>query len=375
MRTISRSEYEASCGCHRRHYWGYLYAKSGLEPKVKPLPLAFGLALHRGMEFLTADARMAQFLEESMPVEESISYAVTQAQSEFTLHALGHEALQPEVNALLEALLRGWVQIHLEPFLDEFEVISVEEEGEPIKLSDSVSLSFRADCVVRSRIDSKLYVFNWKTMASSYEDVTEQFRRDIQMWTEALAVEKMMGEPVEGCIVEGFVKGSLSKDGHFSTPLIWAYKRESPDGRTSFEWDFKRIKGSRDFVKVPVWDEVFTTGESGVKGWINWLPAQVLATRFVRSDIIRRPSQHILDEWLAQVTRRTDDEAHILESASEVDRLNYFYQVRNKWNCKGCAFDLICNPLDAESETSIQEMLDAGLLMPRVDHHQQAEKT
>jgi hypothetical protein len=368
MRVLSRSAYEASLQCQRRYFYQFLYARTGLEEAVKPIHLAFGLALHKGME---VSLRMPDDLD----TEDYAAKGIVAALGEWGRYARGHEAMDAEVRALLTALITGWWETQSERFFSEWEVVSVEEEGVPIALAPGVGLAFRVDVAVRNKYDSALAVVNWKSTSSSW-GFAEQFESDIQTWTEAECLERTLGEPVVGCVMEGFVKGQL-KDGHFSSALIRPWRTVRPDGTKAYSWDWKTVEADRkktgsQWARINAWEETFPTGASGVAGWLSWMPPEAVASHFCSTGFLKRPPRRVMEGWLRQMSRRAQDEEHLLaEGVALADQENYFHQHFSKWTCGSeaaprCPFRPVCF-----GQATLGELVQGGVLEEREDHHAQ----
>jgi hypothetical protein len=172
-----RSRIEVGFRCKRRRYLEYNEAGTGIQPSRKPLPLAVGAAVHRGLEVLLL--RAMQFPDDGVPGNVIEDLAVDAALQDFSEFAGRLEAddspqqsnlvqvagspfdsqlqaqaielgLDPaqfrgpsseerqsraeaylfaEQSALVEAMVRAYCRRRLRPLLEEFEVLEVEREG------------------------------------------------------------------------------------------------------------------------------------------------------------------------------------------------------------------------------------------------------
>src|SRR5260221_1779676 len=115
MRVLSRSSHERYNTCPRSFYYTFEYQGTGLEPRVTPIHLAVGLAVHKGLEVaLTLGG----------------STGVAGALEEWARVSLGHlPELVEEGAALIPALLLAWGKVRRPTFEAELDVISVEKEG------------------------------------------------------------------------------------------------------------------------------------------------------------------------------------------------------------------------------------------------------
>lgn len=371
MLLISRSAYEDRRKCARAFYYRYLYARTGYAESRTPFHLAFGIALHAGMESLMRGARL-----EGDGVVLGVNDAVHAAHAAWTAERPGgsfppSEPPEPEVLALLEALVRGWCRVEAERFFSEYEVVSVEREGEPQPLSPSAALQFRADVVVRSRWSGALRVINWKT-SSGWGDWTDSWTSEVQAFSEAWALAREAGEPVEGTVMAGFHKGSMRQTGgetHFSSPLIWGYKRRLADGTWIYSSETKAPpKAETPWVKFKVWEEEFEGVGFGVEAWLRWLPAHAVAASFMTSEpLVGHPKT--VAAFIEAAGREARDDHHVLADGSEADKLAHFIPKFGKFSCgtrdkPACAFWRVCF-----TDASVEDLIAEGLLVPRVDHH------
>lgn len=353
MRYISRSGYECYTSCERRYYYGYLYQGTGVATPTPDENLCIGLALHKAMEAFFKDcdeeACVSQLTDEWNQATADAAKVAVESQDAKLL------ALLPEWRALAEGMFRGWVRSQSSKFLATFEPIEVEEENQ-VPLADGLILQTRSDLVVRSRITGNLYVINWKTTGSK-SGFFESYNRNIQMWTEALAVEQKYQEPTSVLPI-GFYKGT-KKQGSYSSPLIWGYEKNGV-------WQAKYPGWNTGFRKVAMWrkeEYELPMGTSGLKEWIDWLPIELLEEQYIETPPIQK-DEKVVRDWIRQVVQRERDLMHMLEpSVPEADRELYFFQRFGK-HCNWCPFDSICQQLATTSQ-----MVEEGLLIPRVDHH------
>jgi hypothetical protein len=295
--------------------------------------LALGIALHAGLEALLNGESSARAL------------ALVR---EHWLAELGSNTESADLRAisdLAQALLKGWSRAKLPAFLEQYEIVSVEKE-EVVPLTPTLALYARADAVVRDRNDGFLYVINWKS-TSSKKDWTQQWTNEVQAWTEALAIESALGEPVVGCIFEGFYKGGKYDDSSTS-PLIRAFWNPETN-----EWSHER-RGkpwiARSASQFP----------GGIAAWVDFLPLDVVEDQFVRSAPIIKDDA-VVRAWLAQRIRFfTDAQRFLQPDVSEADRLEFFMQ-NFGWNCRGCPYTRAC-----QQQISIEDLVAVGELKVRL---------
>jgi hypothetical protein len=259
-RTIftDRSRIETAQHCMRERYLRYHQNGVGLESARKPLPLAVGGAVHRGLEVLlrgqmgiewdgtdrlflhdveqaavdAAVADLAQYKnalavdpneQAAMAAPTDLTQQMAATASELgvelddpTLKALYDtqangrsqfdEYLWKEQSALVEGLVRAYARRRLRPLLEEFEVLEVEREGTwelarqdgvgYVRFGTDYSIVFcsRPDALLRSRSDNSLYLMSFKTAASWDRRKELDAQHDMQGLSEGVEVERRLGE-------------------------------------------------------------------------------------------------------------------------------------------------------------------------------------
>lgn len=376
MRYISRSGYETYTACERKYYYSQLWGRGGLDKPIPEEYFVIGIALHAGMEHISrsiwaaerlaplgpTDIRNVVFAEVSGALR-SINASWQQEMARAYALAMEPEPderqlfLLDEYLHLARGMFLGWIRTQALSFFSAWEPLIVEEEI-PLELSSGLVLDTRSDLIARSRETGNLFVFNWKTFGTR-SGLFESYNRSIQMWTEALAVQRHLKEPVAGTIIVGFAKGT-KKERHYSSPFLWGYNREDLWSAT-----YQRARG---WSKIPMWKQGYElpNGDWGQPAWIDWLPVELLDKQYEILPPIPI-NEGAVETWLPQVIQRETDLEHMLD-APEEDRLRYFFQRFGK-QCNWCAFDPICQGL-----TSPDAMLSDGVLVPREDHHARKEE-
>lgn len=387
MHLLSRSAITTKDECRRRYAYEYLWKGTGFSERRTPIHLAVGIAHHAGVETL----HRVLIDKGSLPVEEQLDLVVAAlpaakdaarskwAEERPTGSFPPVEPPNDEILALLEAMLHGWVRVEAERFISDYEVVSVEREGTPIPLSPSSAFQHRLDAVLRNRYSGVLTVWNTKT-TSAWEDWTDLWTTEIQSSTEAWCLTREVGEPVAGTVMAGFNKGSLRQtqgQAHWGSPLLWGYKRVL-NGKLIYYADSKAPAKDNygPWEKFPTWKETFTFVDEqgqpfeafGIDAWVNWLPAHVVASQFLLSEVLPI-NEAAVEDFMACAAQDALNDHHVLQSGDERDILLHFAAKRNKWVCgtnakPKCPFFAVCWKGD-----SIERLVEAGVLVPRVDHH------
>lgn len=273
------------------------------------------------------------------------------AVKELMAEAVGYPHLTSEDIHIARGLLLAWFRLKWIPFNEEFEVLMNEKEIEAL-LSPLVTLQARADLTVKERATGRNFVFNWKT-TSSKQSWNDKWRRDVQAWTETLAMEDALGEPIAGCFFEGFYKGS-KYGGQSTSPLVYGFMKEEK-GKKIYRPD-----RAPSWVKVPMWTGGFIGSQ---EEWILQLPLDVLEEQFIRSEPIMK-NDDVVRKWIQQVVREEEDRAHVLESGLSQEEEEVFFIQRFGEQCKWCCFGPVC-----DGASDIPTLVGDGFLVPRIDHH------
>jgi CRISPR/Cas system-associated exonuclease Cas4 (RecB family) len=327
LRRISRSAIDAFDSCPRAAYYKYAYGTAGLDRPFNE-DLAIGVAVHAGLAVLLLGG-----------AERSDGPAESRRVWLDGLSGNTETADLRSASTLSTALVEGWARARLEAFLRDYEVLEVEKEH-VVPLSPNLDLYARADAVVRERSTGLLFVINFKT-SDNKKDWTLKWQHDVQAWTEALAMEHILKEPVAGCIFEGLYKGGRY-GGAWTSPLVRAF--QSPDG----DWSWERKAGwtARSVESFP----------GGLSAWIDFLPLDVLEDQFMTSAPVIKQND-ITEDWLRQRIRYFTDAQRMLEpDVEEKDRLLFFEQ-KFGWKCRSCPFEKVCF-----EKLPIEDLVESGLL-------------
>jgi hypothetical protein len=379
---IDRSALISFQSCPRQRYLSrHVYGK-GLQPRAKALPLAFGGAFHEGSaDLLTGRGIEAAVLKSQLflslafsPTGEGIEFG-EQTEDEKRAREYGME----EQGALAEALLRAWWAYEGEQFLNQYEVVEVEQEGratlnhgaqyhliksdpaneaqraEGVESVDyyrqvgsgpELVLMFRPDALVKDRMSGDYYVVSWKTCASFTKRTMDQARHDMQSISEVWGLEQSRGiEKIEGVLYKWIVKGRRSKDDwdglwKQNSHLVYGWKKVGPaaegdDWSWTYSWtDPNEInpktgravghKLGKGWQKVPIWREY----PGGVRQWIEDLAANRIAPRhvnaleevFPQSMPVERRADEV-EHWKVQTIAQEIDIAHKVELQLSAARL------------------------------------------------------
>lgn len=321
--------------CPRDRYYSRHFGGRGIEKISKSLPLQFGAAFHEGSERLlkgdgieSAVSAALLYLDlafsvakvdmgdDNKPTEQIVAYGIA------------------EQRAIAEGLLRAWWIEKGAQFMEDFEVLEVEQEGRAQLTgsdnrglkgfsSDGIVLMFRPDALVREKLSGDLYIVSWKTASTFGQYTINQIQSDMQSMSEVWGVEQMIlgstsvGEGlivtaqyrIEGVLYLFCVKGQRRMDDYLGfktqdTPLAYGWKRDNgPDTEWAFRYKWRSEEEGKKFTQLPkgfrkvsIWDNY----PGGVKAWIETLAAREITPRHIN------PFEAIFPNSLP-VSRRADE--------------------------------------------------------------------
>jgi hypothetical protein len=376
--STDRSRIEVAEHCMRKRYWSYEHDGRGIEKPGEWLDPLIGTAVHNGIE-----AALGR-----KPVEDCVAIARETMLSARRVTPINvfRPGPDPEVDfnegmSLAEALLRGWVAARLDRILQTYQVVMIEREltydyhceGRTIRQLT------RPDIVMKRLDDGSVFIMNLKTTSRVDQKWRDKWRYDMTTFSEALAVEEALREPVAGTIMAGLVKGSRqdypkgSGNYHWDSPLVQAWKREGEPPMTEEEWyarfewsctaphvmgNGRRCPGGKQHRLSGVHKAMVAERLGGVSGWISYLAVNdraLLEEQFVElTSILRSPYE--VERWKRQrlpievAIREHRDRLRVIEQDGPegiddalLDR--WFPMTTSEGNCvwpSTCPFSEIC---------------------------------
>lgn len=372
----SRSAYVTGMACRRKRYLMYEAPNDtstrGWQRRRLDLPPTVGIYTHLGVSALFNGSTIEEAVAFACSkfLDEAKSRGIEEANAADDLMFLLHEQ-----QAMIEGLLRAWNRVRLPRLLDEYEVLDVEREEFTWLSEDAprVGLESRCDAILRRKSDSRIFIYNPKTVSNADSRWHRQWDVDIQLMTETLAVTKRMGERVAGVLIEGFLKGarleekSLPITRRQNSPLIYGFRLPgSPPIRTTL-YDHSYHRGG-GWARFPVWEETFALGhgEPSLAYWVNWLPQEVVEEQFAVIPPIMCNDEAIESAVRQMVAeeRRVRKGRELADGGTSVDALDIAYPQ----NTHECTYPSTC-PMYAICHDNIGDIASSGLYSPRVPHH------
>jgi len=373
---VDRSRIVARQECPRLRYLAYHFGHTGLEPRTARMPLVAGIHYHQALAEICSGRH----------VELAVASAIVKFQAEVIergLATVSEEDLQfvlDEQTALLEGMVRGWHHVRYPRLLDEYDIFDVEREFE-FEPEPGFVLMQRFDFVVRHRTTRRLRIGDFKGLAFVGDDWSKKQQHDAQWKLTLEGAEAHYGEPVDGVIVEGLIKGYRRKETAKASPWFGRKLQQSPycygytDG-TDFQAGYTSRKG---WYKTPVW-EVMTPKE-----WFDRVLTDPngdfnLADQFVvEPDIC--PPRHERRRWLRQAIHQellwaeTCEQLKRAQLDMDEDAFSDLLDLlapQHDNRCVKFGWDNRCPFLESVcfNEGALADPVGTGEFVPRVPHHE-----
>lgn len=260
---------------------------TGIRYKGSSIPLATGSHAHKACEYILK----AHMSHGEIPTSDEVRDAIEVANDAYReeIHNVGFvEDMDEdrvvytleEQTTLISGLIWSWASYILPVFLENYEVLHVEQEMEKIvdcacglsgigvvaahveRDCNGVCIMTRPDVVVRDRLTNAVYYVELKT-GGKIDAGT--FEGDVQFAFGAAGVEGFTGLELTGSYVHGLIKGYRKRPygqdagpKHQASSLCYAYVLPAMDGLVPENIKFKYGKGvSKQHRKTAVWEMDF----------------------------------------------------------------------------------------------------------------------
>jgi hypothetical protein len=297
--------------CPTKRYWEYHSGQyqMGIVSKGFSIDLWTGITMHGMLETVLRLYKSAQDAVNGAQIGvEAVDRATLRAEIQASLassiaEARAHgfedesntnlEFILKEQSSLAEGLVWGWIRACLPKFLQDYEIIAIEQElpldvvanewGNHKRLD--IRLQTRPDIVLRSRSTGKLVIADWKSKGASKisDSYVKEFIDSVQMAVGTLATEKHFGEKVESYSIFVMLKGS----------------REVFESRGKVS-STKRNYSHLLYAKFACPQPPFSDGSFELKGY--WVDKQCsFEQEWLRTD----PNQSIMEAWVERLPIET----------------------------------------------------------------------
>lgn len=271
--------------CHRKRYLGYNYRGTGYVTNSRNEDLLIGASVHEGIDLLFQGGS----LEKALTVT---------AKCYLDGKPWGHWLLPEQTEALTQdglhlsqALVYAFHTCYLPQYLEQYEVVEVEEEINWLvkEIGDLYLVCMsRPDAILRDKSTGRLWHVSHKT-TKRFDDITLQgLDVDIQRFAEGLAIKAKYGDDIEGTLYNYFIKGDRRRDeitgtDRYTTGLIRPYiQRMSADGKITpemlaFQWEWNRLDTSTGQTSKKRlgkgWEKCSIYKEMDYLTYLEWLRA------------------------------------------------------------------------------------------------------
>ena len=385
-----RSRIETDWACPRRRYWSTEYdthrgqetlhqgSPAGLQELVPSPAFAFGLAVHRGLEYqilentLSTHSHWVPSMDFHCPPAEGGQWMMEGKDKPTDTHAHAPvniwQSLSDDQQDTARALLTGCFQAGWPGWMDQFTPLAVEMElTYEVK---GVTVMVRPDLLLKDKKTGDIWYPDFKTFTSRNN---RKWDWSLQQQLTMLAAEDALGTPITGAWVQGLGKGSGRK-GVLYHPLVYGYRHPGTPGVTEPTFGVKRRTGFERFNTKEYPD-------GGLAGWIAQLQKkepEMVAKCFPRTGPLFLKTHLMREEILPQIVKRERD-IHLLRQtygAQPDAHRAQFPMVMNQ--CETgygrCQFFEACHVIRGH----VNDPVGSGLYIPRRPHHtpeQQLERT
>jgi hypothetical protein len=273
-----------ACPCPRKRFLESEYAGTGYITTARNEDLTIGGAVHEGVDLLLQGGS----LDKALTVAEEC-YVGAHPWGDWLLPEQ-KEVLNGDGLHLVKALIYAFHSCYLQRYLEQYEVLDVEEEINWLLHHDKrvdryyVFMS-RPDAVLRDRKTGRIWHVSHKT-AKKFDDVVmARLEVDLQRFAEGLAVEAKYGEPIEGTYYNYFIKGDRRRDeatgcDRYTTGLIRPYIFRQSGGdltpeMVSFAWEWNHLEIATGKVSKKRlgkgWEKADIHREMDFMTYLGWL--------------------------------------------------------------------------------------------------------
>lgn len=347
---VDRSRYEDSFSCPWRRLLKYHAAGTGWIPPVLEPELATGLNIHAMLEQILNKAKEKG--SPLTPVEITGSY----------LPGIREE------EAL--ALARAWARANLGWLMQNYEILSAEEEIS-VDLGDDIIWMARPDAVVRSRETGLPCVVEFKSTRAKAERMAQLYANSLQSVMNAYAVSSKYNQPCGEVQIHMLQVGTEQ----WPTPLTHAYYRPAQPPYVTEDWQPKSRRPDGTWLGK-LYRKVAVADHRPLSAWVQEMPASVLTELVPISVLPLDPRVQGLKIMQAIASiRKTENEWRTLITNTDWTTDTYCdlaNRVPRSFNCHSynrlCEYTSTCFDPDNHSLTFQTRPID---LIPRTPHHPQ----
>lgn len=349
---VDRSRSVTDWRCERQRYLNYELDGKGIVTVNEPIELMMGTALHTGLADIATQWKASGEADIDTIASRAAATVMTALAEREPLYML-------EQGALVEGLLRGFYRYQWPKLMALYpKILAVEQEMS--YEYGSLLFMVKPDLVVADTKGGVVYVEH-KSTSSKKDEWVNSWNTAVQLHSTTRAIEHALGEEIDHIVIQGLYKGYYNF-GKQNSPMCYANKRP---GNPPFSKDEVSYDWRAGFKKSPAWEL-----EGGIKGWVDKMPAHILADQFlmtppifVNDDLVenffaQRLAREQEIQLALQMMDGADDDTrtHILNTAfsQRFDQCSPAYG-------KGCPYKRICHG-------AVPRPLESGFIY-RTPHH------
>lgn len=225
---------ECLAECEYKRYFNYDYDKQGIVSTRALFDTDLGLALHDG-------------LYESLMSEGAYTY-------------LDKAELSKEDNTLIHGHLLTFKKDILPLLLDQYDIVSLEQEWSLQIPNTDLSLALRMDAIMRHKETGQLEIIDWKSKKALGWIKQEQYAFNLQTALYTWALEQKTGEETRGITYFIFEKGEVKLD---RSKTFEHRIRNSP-----YCYGWKSQHGAYQVGYAKGWTKFATWTEFDIEKWV-----------------------------------------------------------------------------------------------------------
>jgi len=303
MRTIlfDRSRSTTDWDCSRKRYWQYEHDGRGIVPNVTAIALYMGQVLHDGLAAIAHGEK-----DKNLDIDIIATTAFKQLFEALSADNDSFAGVQyaNEQAALIEGLLRAFYKGAWPTLMATYpEIVAIEQEmlykhdgfGQP-NPKGPYSFMAKPDLVLADAEGLLTYI-EYKSTSSKKDEWINSWSSQIQIHSTMKAIEASLERPVGAVIVQGLYKGYQAY-GKQSSPFCYAYAKSghAPFYKPELSYEYKA-----GFKRTPTWEL-----EQGIKGWVEGMPLELLASQLPQTPPIFLNEDLVLSFFKQRAIRETE---------------------------------------------------------------------
>jgi len=259
---VDRSRYEAGFACPYSRLLHYHALGTGLVPSTEPSELSTGHEIHSALELVLNRA-----IETKVPA--------TAVDLDGANLGRGFSTTESE------GLVHAWVRSNLPWLMDNYDILSAEEEFS-IDVGDDIVWMARPDCVVRSKATGLPCVVEFKSTRAKADRMGQLYANSLQSIMNAYAVSSKYNQPCGEVQIHVLQLGTEQ----YPTPITHAYYRAGQPPYVPEDWQPTSRRPDGTWLGK-LYRRVSVAAHRSIPEWVWSMPASALAAvvPIIKSDV------------------------------------------------------------------------------------------